>query len=182
MSLVDLLPTLHAVAGGSPEMRVADCDGESLFELDDARSESRVVHVEHLEGATAAPRVMVRRGRYKYVHSEAYPPQLYDLDDDPDERRDLAAEASAAEIRASMQALVAERWDLSRLAREVATDTRARRFVADALALGRVERWEREPTVGTADRFVRRGDLFPEVERRGYLDYPGHPGAGGDAT
>ena len=51
------------------------------------------------------------------------------------------------------------------------SNQRIRRFLADALGKGRIEDWEREPTVPTADRFVRRGDLFPEIERRGYVDY-----------
>ena len=36
---------------------------------------------------------MVRFGRWKYVHYEGYRPQLYDLEADPGETRDLAGEA-----------------------------------------------------------------------------------------
>ena len=36
---------------------------------------------------------MVRFGRYKYVHYEGYRPQLFDLEADPGETRDLALRA-----------------------------------------------------------------------------------------
>ena len=46
------------------------------------------------------PLVMIKRGRYKFVHSPADPDQLYDLIEDPDELRNLAAAAIACGARA----------------------------------------------------------------------------------
>ena len=40
----------------------------------------------------------IRNGRYKYVHYVKYPPQLFDLDDDPDETRDLSADPHYAAV------------------------------------------------------------------------------------
>jgi choline-sulfatase len=36
---------------------------------------------------------MIRKGPFKYVHYAGMPPQLFDLDADPQETRDLASEA-----------------------------------------------------------------------------------------
>jgi choline-sulfatase len=34
---------------------------------------------------------MLRRGRFKYIHYLGFPPELFDLDADPEELSDLAA-------------------------------------------------------------------------------------------
>ena len=172
VSLVDLLPTCLDVAGANAAEAVTELDGDSLLQLaHDAEANTRPVYVEHLDGATRAPRVMVRRGRYKYVFCEAYPAQLFDLESDPEQLINLAGDKALAAIEGELRALVVERWDLAQLKADVTSNQRIRRFLADALGKGRIEDWEREPTVPTADRFVRRGDLFPEIERRGYVDY-----------
>ena len=43
---------------------------------------------------------MVRTGSHKFIHSPADPDQLYDLAEDPDERRNLAASTNEATVRA----------------------------------------------------------------------------------
>ena len=52
---------------------------------------------------------MVRFGRYKYVHYEGYAPQLFDLEADPGETRDLALvpgnDAIAAEGERRLRAI-----------------------------------------------------------------------------
>ena len=42
---------------------------------------------------------MVRSSRFKYVHYEGLPPQLFDLQDDPMELDDLGTDASRMQIR-----------------------------------------------------------------------------------
>jgi choline-sulfatase len=172
VTLVDLLPTCLRAAGIDTSEVLTDIDGEDLVQLaDDARANTRPVYIEHLDGATHAPRVMVRLGRYKYVYSEAYPPQLFDLQVDPEQLENLSGSDAHATTEQELHALVMQRWDLPKLKSDVVSNQRVRRFLADALAKGRIEPWETEPTVTTADRFVRRGDLFPDVERHGYVDY-----------
>ena len=49
----------------------------------------------------------------------------------------------------------------------------ARKIVDKALATGREEVWDFTPGPLTQNtNYVRRGDAFPAVERRGYLPYP----------
>ncbi len=91
-SLVDLLPTLCELAGGNATEYAAPLDGRSLVpQLAGAAGEDEVIG-EYLAEGAIAPLVMIKRGRYKFVHSPADPDQLYDLLDDPDELRNLAAE------------------------------------------------------------------------------------------
>ena len=54
---------------------------------------------EYLAEGAIAPIVMIRRGRFKFVHSSADPDQLYDLEADPLELRNLAESAEQARNR-----------------------------------------------------------------------------------
>ncbi|MBT6273592.1 MAG: choline-sulfatase [Chromatiales bacterium] len=172
VSLVDLLPTCLGAAGGTRSDLLTEVEGEDLLQLaEDQTADTRSVYVEHLDGATRAPRVMVRKGAYKYVYSDAYPPQLFDVVADPEQLVNLAGQEAHAVTERGLLEEVTQRWDLAQLKADVAANQRIRRFLADSLSVGRVETWEREPTVPSANRFVRRGDLFPDVERRGYVDY-----------
>ena len=69
--------------------------GTSLLRLLDGEQADRTVFSEyHAVGSTTGI-FMVRFGRYKYVHYEGYRPQLFDLEADPLETRDLARVAPA---------------------------------------------------------------------------------------
>lgn len=54
---------------------------------------------------------MVRIGRYKLVWYDAHPPQLFDLDTDPDELVDLAADPAHGDVRRRLLARVLDGWD-----------------------------------------------------------------------
>jgi choline-sulfatase len=61
---------------------------------------------------------------------------------------------------------------LDTLPGEVIRSQVARKLVDSALATGRQEMWEFTPRPLTQNtNYVRRGDAFPAVERRGYLPY-----------
>ncbi len=172
VSLLDLLPTLVELAGGDTQEIQTTIDGNSLAPALDGGAVSAPVLVEHIDGGTAAPRVMVRDGRLKLVFSRAYPSQLYDLVEDPGERFNLAGTPDYAEAEARLTALVEQTWDLERLAADVRANQTARKLIDAALAQGRRESWDFLPRpLAQNTRYVRRGDAFPDVERRGYLDY-----------
>jgi choline-sulfatase len=46
---------------------------------------------------------MIRKGSFKYVHYVGMPPQLFDLDADPQERRDLGQEPGYAGLVAQCE-------------------------------------------------------------------------------
>ncbi|MEX1310675.1 MAG: sulfatase-like hydrolase/transferase [Candidatus Sulfomarinibacteraceae bacterium] len=91
VGLVDIAPTVRDLLGIGTED-----DGISLLPAmrGDAVAtvEPRVLYLESLEGYLRngwAPLFAVVRGSLKYIDSPR--PELYDLDDDPNERKDLAA-------------------------------------------------------------------------------------------
>ena len=173
VSLVDILPTLLDIAGAPDGTLQTACDGRSLAPaLNGDSIEQRPVYVEHIDGGTVAPRVMVRDGDMKLVHSRAYPPQLYDLVSDPDEQNNLASDENLKLIIKRLTGHAEEVWDLDTLSGVVFANQTARKLIDTALDIGRREPWDFTPhSARETQRYVRHGDAFPNVERRGYLTY-----------
>lgn len=89
-NLVDFYPTIVQGLGLEPTAEERALPGRSLLELAAGPEEERLGFSEyHAVGATTGI-FMVRFGRYKYVHYEGHRPQLFDLEADPFEARDLA--------------------------------------------------------------------------------------------
>lgn len=170
VSLVDLLPTLVDLAGGDVEEFKETLDGASLKPmLEGTGKGDDVVYCEHSDNATIAPRFMVRKGQFKYVFCEAYPPQLYDLEHDPLEKKNLAGSAEYAKIEKELKTLVYQKWDVDHLRKAMIASQKERRLVTEAMSRGRWVSWEIGTTVDPAKHYVRYGDAFPEVERKNYV-------------
>ena len=165
VSLVDLLPTLVELAGGDatgagePDRR--PLPAAAPLGCEDGHDE---VFGEYLAEGAVAPIVMIRRGRHKFVHSPADPDQLYDLGDDPDERRNLAARAGAARVVQAFRAEVARRWDIAALDRAVRDSQRRRRLVDEALAPGPCAAGISSPFRDASRQYVRNTIDLGELE------------------
>jgi choline-sulfatase len=97
-SLVDVFPTVLDCVG----LAAGDDDrpGRSLFEIADGADADRIAFSEYHDGGSVTGFFMVRLGRWKYVHYAAgYAPQLFDLEVDPDETRDLGSDPGHAGVR-----------------------------------------------------------------------------------
>ncbi|WP_157966263.1 choline-sulfatase [Oceanibium sediminis] len=174
VSLLDLLPTFVDLAGAPEGTLCTPCDGASLLPLLNGGRDHPPVMVEHLDGGTDAPRVMLRDGALKLVLSEAYPPMLFDLGNDPEELVNLADDPAWADDLARLTAQASAIWDLPGLAEEKRLNQTARTVVNRALQKGKVLPWDYVPgRLGQDAYYVRSGDVFPEVERRRYLPLAG---------
>lgn len=98
-----------------------------------------------------------------------YPPQLYNIESDPYELVDLADHPDHADTLERLTGRIETNYDLDRLPTLVTADQRRRRLIERANATGRIELWDFVSQPHIDRRFVRRGDAFPTVERRGYL-------------
>ncbi|MCP4765250.1 MAG: choline-sulfatase [Gammaproteobacteria bacterium] len=171
-SLVDILPTLLDLTGTPADLEITPGDGQSLVPVMQGEESIRPIFVEHLDGGTIAPRLMVREGNYKYVCSKAYPAQLYDLSADPDERENLSGMAEFKDLELTLHRRIEENWNLDTIDQEIMLNQASRRLVDAALSQGRQEIWDFQPRPQIHNtNYVRRGDAFPDVERKGYLPY-----------
>ncbi|MEO8144850.1 MAG: sulfatase-like hydrolase/transferase [Betaproteobacteria bacterium] len=92
-----------------------------------AHADRAVLSEYHAIGSTGGIS-MLRKGRWKYVHCVRYRPQLFDLENDPEELVDLAGDPAR---RATFAALEAE---LHRFCDPAEVDARAQRRQAEQLA------------------------------------------------
>jgi len=131
VSLVDVVATMLDAAGVPP---VSPLDGESLLPL--ARGEAMEwkdeAFSEYLAHGVARPMAMLRRGRYKLNYSLDDPPELYDLEADPGEFDDRAADPAYAAIREDLRARLLAHWDPIELERRVRQSQQERLLIRAA--------------------------------------------------
>lgn len=147
VSTLDILPTLVDLVGGSIDMRLP-LDGHSLVPQLEGKDGVDTVFGEYTGEGTVAPVMMIRRGPWKFVVCPVDPPQLFNLEEDPKELKNLATSNSEHSVRQVYEAFVKEaeeRWNFKQLHAEVLKSQRGRRVCWDALQKGRFEGWDYQP-------------------------------------
>ncbi|MEO1224651.1 MAG: sulfatase-like hydrolase/transferase, partial [Pseudomonadota bacterium] len=117
VNLIDVTATMLEATGAPP---LTNGDGVSFWRLaqDDAVPWQNLTYSEYCQGSrfdwgipgTTQAR-MVRFGRYKLNYYHRMPPQLFDLQDDPDEMNDLADARHHAAVRAQLVREALRGWD-----------------------------------------------------------------------
>jgi arylsulfatase A-like enzyme len=124
VSIVDLLPTLRSILGLPASEQDAGIDLTTLYADGGERPEKRAIFASRSTGV-AWKRAVVR-GRYKLIRTRPGGVELYDLESDPGEQRNLAEEhpALAEELLRSSRDFQASvpRWDGSRTTVEVSAE------------------------------------------------------------
>ncbi len=156
VSLVDILPTLLDFAGdGQADADLPPVAGHSLLaHLSGSGGHDRV-EGEYLAEGAIAPIMMIREGRYKFIHCPADPDQLFDLKNDPDELANLAADPAQQARCAEYRRQIGARLDLRRLHEQVIADQRRRLFVTASLARGRQMAWDYTPPRDGGEEYIR---------------------------
>ena len=93
VSLVDCFPTIVDCVGLKPDPADRDLPGAPLLDVVSGTASHRTVMSEYHAAGSATGAFMIRKGKLKYVYYVGMPAQLFDLEADPYERRDLAQEA-----------------------------------------------------------------------------------------
>ncbi|MCB0108213.1 MAG: choline-sulfatase, partial [Caldilineaceae bacterium] len=170
VSLLDLLPTLVDMATDGAGSALADpVDGDSLLPLLRGQSvawSDRAVVGEYLAECVAAPSLMIRQGRHKFIHCPTDPDQLYDLENDPNELTNLVAAPAQQDVVAAFRAAVVTRWAVPTLRRQVVASQRRRHLVANALLQGKPTYWDYQPKRDASQEYVRNHMEFWELYRR----------------
>jgi len=98
MNLVDIAPTITETAGVN-----YDGPGKSLVHRAHHPDSDRLGFSEYHDGGSITGTFALRMGEWKYIHHEGYPPELYNLVDDPDELIDLGGDVKVAVEQAACE-------------------------------------------------------------------------------
>ncbi len=155
VSLLDVAPTLADLGCPAGADAMLPVDGHSLMGLAAGKERDAPVLMEYAAEGSYAPLVAIREGRWKFTHCPLDPPQLFDLEADPQERNNLAEDADyGPQIVAFMQQVEA-RWDIAAFDAAV-RESQARRWVVyDALRQGHHRPWDYEPETDASRRYMR---------------------------
>jgi choline-sulfatase len=155
VSTLDLAPTLADLAGVDLAEVLPWTDGETLLPLARGAVRETPVLMEYAAEGSYAPLVAIRAGRFKLIHCELDPPQLFDLEADPRELTNLAPDPAHAETVAALMERVRARWDMARFDDEV-RESQARRWVVyEALRNGAYYPWDYQPLQKVSERYMR---------------------------
>ncbi|WP_136617596.1 MULTISPECIES: choline-sulfatase [Mesorhizobium] len=155
VSNLDVAPTLCDLAGIDIAAIAPWTDGQSLLPLTEGIERTAPVLIEYAAEGSNAPLVAIRDGRYKFVHCELDPPQLFDLEADPLERDNLADDPANAGLVAAFMDKVQARWDMAGFDAAV-RESQARRWVVyPALRNGAYYPWDFQPLQKASERYMR---------------------------
>ena len=157
---VDLLPTLvdiaHESGGVSRPDAIDPLNGRSLIPLcdGDASNDPNSCVSEYLAEGTAAPMLMIRRGKYKFISCISDADQLFDLEADPDERDNLAADETDGLLE-EFRREAATYWDAETLQQTVINNQQRRRALHAALSIGCYQSWDYNPPRNASEEYTR---------------------------
>jgi choline-sulfatase len=129
VSLLDLLPTFCELAGAET---LTPHDGHSLLSLLSGSEPGYPVFSQAHE-AVGMPCLMVRRGAYKYTYVHGHDEQLFDVEADPDEWNNLAADPAHGALRDELRGLLLQRFDPDAMARENLASLHRRQEIRDTM-------------------------------------------------
>jgi choline-sulfatase len=142
-NLVDVYPfIIDSVGEDGAGMIEPDHPGVSIARLANGENPRRTVLSEYHGMGSTTGAFTIRNGPFKYVHYVKYRPQLFDLERDPDEVRDLSADRMYTEVLMRCEA------KLRALLSPEEVDARAKKRQAEQL--------ERH---GGREAVIARGDL-----------------------
>jgi choline-sulfatase len=143
VSLVDIYPFIIDCVGENGRGMVdAEHPGVSIAQLATGGMPDRTVLSEYHGMGSTTGAFAIRFGRYKYIHYVKYRAQLFDLETDPEETKDLIADPRHQDVRAVCDTT------LRKLLSPEAVDARAKKRQAEQL-----ERF------GGREAIIARGDL-----------------------
>lgn len=126
VSLVDIFPTVMEATGVELTPTDADLPGESLWGLADGPDRARTVFSEYHAAGSRHGAYMLCDGHTKYVHYLHEPAQLFDLDEDPQERHNLAASPEHRSLELEFESRLRALVDVEAVDRMAKEDQRAK--------------------------------------------------------
>ena len=164
VSTMDVTPTLADLANVDLSEVLPWTDGESLVELANGAQRTSPVLMEYAAEASYAPLIGIVNNQWKYIHCDLDEPQLYNLDQDPDELNNLASDSSCCEQFNQLKKLAASKWNMAQFDAEVRESQARRWIVYDALRNGEYFPWDYQPLQKASERYMRNHMNLDELE------------------
>ncbi|MCP3056070.1 choline-sulfatase [Aurantimonas marianensis] len=160
VSTLDVMPTLGELAGIDPADIAPFAEGKSLLETARAGSRSEPVPMEYAAEGSEAPMVSLRDGRFKLNLCDLDPPEFFDVEADPGEARNLAAEpgyggSAAKQAFERLRREAEARWDLAAFDTAVRESQQRRLVTCEALRNGAYYPWDYQPLQKASERYMR---------------------------
>ena len=172
VSLMDLVPTLldlgtagQALASQESIEQLAGKSLRCLLENNSSNWHDIAISEMMFEGLTTAA-IMIRKGKYKYVHINPNDRLLFDMESDPLEHNDLTNEESCRTVVAEFQTIIAERWDLDKITACIHLNQRRRNFIHKAHQIGRHVSWDFQPYKDGSKLYHRSHITWLEADKR----------------
>jgi choline-sulfatase len=126
VDLLDLFPTILQGAGIDPAPEMGARPGKALLDIAALPTdlERAILSEYHAAGSNSAG-FMLRKGRWKYHHYVGFAPELFDLENDPEELQDLAVSPAHAEVLECMRQALFAICDPLAVDRQAKTDQAA---------------------------------------------------------
>jgi len=152
VGLTDIAPTLAAIGG--IEKLAKPVDGRNLLPLCHGAKEDAeaTCWAEYLAEGTISPMYMIRRGPWKFIHCPTDPDQLFNLDDDPNELKNLATTNPLAK---SMRAEVEAEFNIPEINRQVLESQQSRLMLFEAMKNGTHFPWDFQPLRDASEQYTR---------------------------
>jgi choline-sulfatase len=157
VTLADILPTFVDLANDGHGRLARKVDGRSLLPLlsGAGEAEDATAWGEYLAEGAIAPIYMLRRGKWKFIHSPADPDQLFDLARDPDEAVNLANYPRHQALVLSFRREVEAAFDIPRITQDVLASQQARLMMFEALRRGAQFPWDFQPLRKASEQYTR---------------------------
>ena len=164
VSLIDLHPTLLDIAG-CPADRRAPLDGRSLLPLINGEpSPDHPIFCEYHAEGVMNPSIMVRHGRYKYLYFHEREPQLFDLENDPHEWKNLAGQPQLAQIEAQLQQAVLDNFDVESIMPTIWANLQQKIIVRRAMHRNSTH-WDYQPYFDATQQYMRASADDPYMRK-----------------
>lgn len=164
-SATDVLPTLLELAGIDVADVAVALDGQSLVPAAELHEQpDRLIASEYMAEGSVCPMIMLRQGPWKYIHCDADPDQLFNLQLDPNELENLAVDPAHEDTVQHFSHIVQSRWALDALDEDIRENQQRRIVCYEALREGRYTAWDHQPVQDASERFMRNHLDLNEVE------------------
>lgn len=164
VSILDLAPTLVAMAGGNSK-DIPSKEGRNLVPLcNGEKLEDYPVYAEYVGEGSVDPMLMIRQHQWKFNYCEVDPPQLFNLQEDPLEQTNLADDPLYKDIVAKFIDQVELRWNVSQFRKDVVKSQQHRLAVYHSLRKGKYSEWDFQPIQDASNRYMRNHLDLNEVE------------------